>query len=294
METKPTGAAVKVLTYQAALDFLAAAGSWLEDHESVNNLMLGIAARLAATGPGDPPAVMVSVSDGNGPAAAAVMTRPRGLVLAAREGAAPDALEALADALLAGGHAVPECVGPSETAAGFAQIWARRTGTDIVLKMAQRIYELREVVIPVGVPGAPRLPRPEELDLCADWTHRFALECTDTNDPAAARTSAERNIGAGQTLFWEHRGQPVSMAAAVRPTRHGVAIGGVYTPPEHRGRGYASACVADLSRRQLAAGRMFCCLYTDLANPTSNRIYQKIGYRQVADSSHYLLNQTPA
>ena len=66
---------------------------------------------------------------------------------------------------------------------------------------------------------------------------------------------------------------------------NGIAIGGVYTPPESRGHGYASACVAALSQRQLDAGRAFCALYTDLANPTSNSIYQKIGYRPVRASA---------
>ena len=72
------------------------------------------------------------------------------------------------------------------------------------------------------------------------------------------------------------------------------AIGGVYTPPDCRNRGYASACVAELSRRLLDEGRAFCCLYTDASNPTSNSIYQKIGYKLVADSSHYAFEEGDA
>jgi len=82
-------------------------------------------------------------------------------------------------------------------------------------------------------------------------------------------------------------GRSVSMASTPRCTGHGAAIGAVFTPLEHRGHGYASACVAALSQRQLDAGREFCCLYTDLANPTSNKIYQAIGYVPVTDSSYY-------
>ena len=72
---------------------------------------------------------------------------------------------------------------------------------------------------------------------------------------------------------------------ATRPTRNGVSVGGVYTPPELRRKGYATACVAALSALLLDRGHSFCVLYTDLANPTSNSIYQKIGYRPVTDSA---------
>ena len=77
--------------------------------------------------------------------------------------------------------------------------------------------------------------------------------------------------------MWDHGG-PVSMASATGPTPNGIRVNGVYTPPEHRGRGYATACVAALSARLLAEGRRFCFLFTDAANPTSNAIYQRIGY----------------
>jgi len=77
------------------------------------------------------------------------------------------------------------------------------------------------------------------------------------------------------------------MAAKTRPTEKGMTVGGVYTPPELRGKGYATSCVAELSRHILQSGKEFCTLYTDLANPTSNSIYKKIGYTEVCDSVEY-------
>ncbi len=74
------------------------------------------------------------------------------------------------------------------------------------------------------------------------------------------------------------------MASLLGATRHGIRVGLVYTPPALRGRGYASACVAATSDRALASGRRFCTLYTDLANPTSNGVYRRIGYRRIGDS----------
>ena len=76
----------------------------------------------------------------------------------------------------------------------------------------------------------------------------------------------------------------VSLAGFGGRTPNGIRVGPVYTPPDLRGRGYASALTADLTRRLLAGGRRFCFLYTDLANPTSNSIYQRIGYRPVSDA----------
>jgi predicted GNAT family acetyltransferase len=81
--------------------------------------------------------------------------------------------------------------------------------------------------------------------------------------------------------------RPVSLAGYGGPTRHGIRIGPVYTPPAERRRGYASACVAALSQQLLDRGRRFCFLFTDLANPTSNHIYQQIGYRPVSDVDEY-------
>ena len=80
----------------------------------------------------------------------------------------------------------------------------------------------------------------------------------------------------------------MSMAARARPMTHGVVVNAVYTPPEMRGRGYASACVGHLSQHLLDSGYQFCCLFTDLSNPTSNNIYQRLGYHPVCDYDEYV------
>lgn len=86
--------------------------------------------------------------------------------------------------------------------------------------------------------------------------------------------------------MWDD-GQPVSLAGYSGPTPHGIRVGPVYTPPAQRGKGYASACVAALSRLLLDGGRAYCFLFTDMGNPTSNPIYQAIGYRPVCDVDEY-------
>src|SRR5262249_39695999 len=99
------------------------------------------------------------------------------------------------------------------------------------------------------------------------------------------RLNRDSNLG-GLRLWWDGS-KPVSFAGYGGLTPHGIRIGPVYTPPELRGRGYASACVAALSQEMLDRGRTFCSLFTDLSNPTSNHIYQAIGYEPVIDVDLY-------
>ena len=82
-------------------------------------------------------------------------------------------------------------------------------------------------------------------------------------------------------------GTVVSMAGFAGPTPNGIRVAWVYTPPDNRGKGFAGACVAALSQKLLDEGRKFCFLYTDLANPISNHVYQRIGYEPVTDATVY-------
>ena len=109
------------------------------------------------------------------------------------------------------------------------------------------------------------------------------------SEPAYRRREADPD---GAWLLWDDGG-PVSLAAYGNPTPTGTRVGPVYTPPEHRGRGYATSLVADLTAERLAAGLGFCFLFTDLANPTSNAIYARIGYEPVADWDQWVVHDAP-
>jgi len=125
----------------------------------------------------------------------------------------------------------------------------------------------------------------------SQWVIDFAREALPRNDQERLAESVDTwTEMTGRTIYlWEapdEQGQPrpVSLTGVSGATPHGIRIGPVYTPPAFRGRGYASVLVAQVSQAQLHAGRRFCFLYTDLANPTSNKIYQEIGYRPVTDA----------
>jgi predicted GNAT family acetyltransferase len=162
--------------------------------------------------------------------------------------------------------------------------------------MGQRVYELRSVRPVHGVAGRLRDATPGDRPLLVRWTAEFHAEALGESDHSRIEDSVDAAFvpsPEGRRLFlWEVDGAPVSMAGVAGRTPRGIRVGVVYTPPALRSRGYASACVAAVSQAQLDAGREACFLFTDLANPTSNAIYQAIGYEPVADSEVYAFSPT--
>jgi predicted GNAT family acetyltransferase len=138
---------------------------------------------------------------------------------------------------------------------------------------------------PQAVPGALYEAAADDTEQVIAWYEAFRSEITVlTQDP---RSFVPQQIAARRIFFWKDRGRPVSMSAWTGPTAHGVRIGMVYTPPEHRNRGYASASVAELAHRLLTSGRTFITLNADLANPAPNSIYQKIGFQLIDEIQEY-------
>jgi predicted GNAT family acetyltransferase len=121
--------------------------------------------------------------------------------------------------------------------------------------------------------------------LLTPWTANFYKDVGERSEPGEG---VRNRIAQEQLYVWDHDG-PVSMAAWTGKTPTGVRIAYVYTPPSLRGKGYATANVAHLTKLMLERGNAFCCLYTDLANPTSNAIYARIGYRGVCDAGAYAI-----
>jgi predicted GNAT family acetyltransferase len=192
---------------------------------------------------------------------------------------------------------LPGVHGQKRDARTLASLWERRTGAVASVFAEQRIYQLQRVDPPRSASGRLRVAVPSDVPLVAVWLDAFGVEALRNRpDPDAARIAAERSIaGIGsRTLYLWDDGGPVSMTVAAAVTPNGSRVGAVYTSPELRGRGYASALVAAASQAQLDAGRRFCFLFTDLANPTSNKIYQAIGYEPVCDVDEYHFAARPA
>ncbi len=212
--------------------------------------------------------------------------------------AMPDeAAVTLARAVYERGEEIRSVNGALPTIAVFAEALAGLTGGRVEVSMRTRLYELGELTPRPGVPGRLVTATEDDLDLVAAWSALFA---DDTDEQAGRPPGAHAHelpdrgallhkIRKGCFWFWfDGTGTKVHMVGA-NPPAYGVSrVGPVYTPPAERGRGWASAAVAEVSRLILAGGSR-ACLVTDQANPTSNRIYTALGYRPVADMANLVL-----
>jgi predicted GNAT family acetyltransferase len=278
---------VKVEHFSGAEGFLESTRAELESNEAANSLMLGLCERLVAHPERFKAApCLETVSDGQGLVLAALMTPPHKLVVYGHRGDLREGARVLVRSLLRGGWEVPGALGSGGAAAVVAEAWAEGTGSRYSPEQRLCVYELREVVVPVPEQGRLRPATEEDLDLVAGWRYGFHHEIFGRTDIEQARQAAQARVQAGDIFLWDD-GRAVSMAMKNRPTRHGISVSLVYTPPELRGRGYATSCVGELSRLLLGAGWAFCALFADLANPTSNWIYERIGYRPVCDYEEY-------
>ncbi|GAA1845661.1 GNAT family N-acetyltransferase [Asanoa iriomotensis] len=261
-------------TTSDANEFRAVAGAALLARPVENTLLLTISGKVAEAGPGavggERP-VFGWHSDGS----AFVWTPPRPLLLG---GPATRAAAVELTATLAG---VPGVNSTDEVARAFADAWCRRTGATARPGLRSRLYRLGDLVLP-DVPGRARVASESDRDLLVAWLVACGKEL---HEPL---TSADETVSAGLAYgayhLWEDAGATVALAGMRRPTGGVVRVGPVYTPPEHRGRGYGSAVTAAIST---AARPHEIVLFTDLANPTSNSIYTKIGYHPVEDRQVY-------
>jgi predicted GNAT family acetyltransferase len=279
---------VPLARHPDAESFLSDAQPDLERAEAENNLILGGALRLVGRpAHAERPRYFATVRQGGELRVAAMHTPPFPLVLTGGGADAGAALERVAADLLAAGVRPAGVFGPAALAEAFVERWTRATGEAAHVAMRERLFALTEVQPVREAPGALRRADEADEETVARWMAAFDAEALGEADEERALAAARRRISAGEVWLWEVDGEPRAMAASDRPTRHGVAVNAVYTPPEWRGRGYATVCVARLSRHLLDRGRRFCVLFTDLANPTSNAIYVRIGYRPIADFTLY-------
>ncbi len=284
---------MKAIAYKSPREFLSLVENFLMQDEVVNNLPLGILKRLVDQGTGDTEPLMVAIKDGETLRMCLLKTTSHLVVSAPKDQYLADAADKAVDYILthlAGKVKIDSVIGQLDTADAFADSWQRRTDGRVSVEMQQRIYRLDKVNPPPPCPGQMRQAEEKDFELAAQWIYDFSTEAVESITHGQARELARRHLREKSLFIWQDK-QPVTMAASVRPSANGIVINLVYTPPEHRKRGYATACVAALTQHLLDKGYKFCSLYTDLANPTSNSIYMKIGYYPVTDSIVYRLHK---
>lgn len=208
-----------------------------------------------------------------------------------------DAAQQLARELHARGERLDGANGFRPATDAFAAETAALTGRTARVTVHMRLFELDTLVPPAPAPGRLRLAREDEVDLCVAWYDAFAAAADEQagRPPGALhegnhdRDQMLRRIKDERVCLWvDDDDRPQHLTGFNLPAFGVSRIGPVYTPVEHRGRGLASNAVAEVSRRLLEAGARP-CLYTDQANPVSNRIYQALGYQAVVDQVSHVL-----
>jgi len=277
---------VEIRSHPHASELISLSGAYLEQKESENNLPIGLAYRLAE----DPYyytaelPVLLSVLEQEQVVGVAVMTPPKRIILSRIDTDVQATAVHIVRHLRKINIQIPGVVGPAVEAQAFAARWVEgMLDVSVRLSKRMRVFEARTVAdLPLS-PGQMRLARPDDHSLMAQWIVGLSEAIGEPVSLESAKNRAEKLINDQQLYVWDNQG-PVSIAGVSRPMRNGTTIGLVYTPPEHRGKGYATSCVLLLTKKLLSDGYSFCSLYTDLSNPTSNSIYTKIGYMPIGDA----------
>ncbi|HEU4348387.1 MAG TPA: GNAT family N-acetyltransferase [Actinoplanes sp.] len=261
-------------TTTSAEEFLAGAGEFLRSRPVENTILLTVATAVRDRGSDDP--LFGWFTRGGRVDGAFLHTPPYPLVVSA---VPPGSLPALAETLA--DRPLPEFNARPADADEFAAAWRARTGQRTKGCMRTRLFRLDELTPPAPPPGRPRVAGPDDRALLIDWFDAFQADIGANHRGVEDLVDHELSYG-GLTL-WEVHGTPVAMAGVTVPAAGMVRVIAVYTPLEMRGHGYGGAVTAAVSQAALDAGAEDVVLFTDLANPTSNALYQRLGYRPVED-----------
>lgn len=269
-------------------EYLTTAGDFLRSRAAENTVQLAATETVRVRGPAafgdEAPLFGWWAAPGGSVTAAFMHTPPFGVTLTP---APADAAAALAETFAARGRFPAWVMADTTTAPSFAAAWERYTGQPARVGRRSRLYRLGRLLPPdPAPPGRARVATAADSGLLLDWLEAFGREADGHGGPDLQRTVADRLSYGGLTL-WESGG-PVSMAGMTRAVAGQARVGPVYTPPERRGKGFGGAVTAAVSQAAKDAGVGEVLLYTDLANPTSNALYQRLGYEPVSDSVQLL------
>ncbi|WSQ09945.1 GNAT family N-acetyltransferase [Streptomyces sp. NBC_01231] len=267
--------------------FLDRAGDFLRSRPAQHTVVLSVTEAVRRRGPGaygDEPPVYGTLERDGAVRAAYFQTPPYQLQVTSLT---TEEADSLAVHLAGLGRPVPGVGGDGESAAAVAAAWQARTGATVSLRQRQRLYRLGTLTVPEPVPaGRARIATASDRAQLAKWYDEFTQAIGEPGIDGNAW--ADARIAYGGATFWETPdGTPVAMAGVTPQVAGQVRVAAVYTPAELRGRGYAGAVTAEVSRAARDAGADEVLLFTDLANPTSNALYQRIGYRPVSDFAVY-------
>ncbi|WP_430476981.1 GNAT family N-acetyltransferase [Bacillus cereus] len=269
---------IQLNVYEEIIRFKEDVTPFLEKNEQENNLILGVLQMIQE------PIFMGVAKQEEEIAVAFLQTEEKKQIIVATSEIAEEDIVELAKKLTKVYPDVPGLIGNKKIVPKLAEEIAMLEQKKTTVAMEQGIYELKQVKKKWNGDGIFREVSSDELPLIEQWIYQF---CEDVKLPTTkeeAKQTAHTLINNSRLFGLEVDGKLVSVAAKTRPTNNNITVNFVYTPKEARKKGYASNCVAALSQHLLDEGYKTTTLYTDLANPTSNKIYKEIGYEQIMES----------
>lgn len=283
----------QVLLTEDHVPFAHRAGELLRADPVGTNVVATVLAAVVAGRQQPAGSLWALVCDGERPVGAALLTAGWAPFLSPMP---DDDAAALADALHRNGHDVPTVRGDAAATQAFAARWCALTGCRAWKSAAQGVH-LLDRLVPPGVPGSARAAAQDDTEIVGRWFAAFSREAHEDGAPwdsAAARQHVEMfvaRVATGRVMLWTDGDEPVSLAGWQLPDAPAGTvvgrIGPVYTPPDRRRRGYAAGVTAAATQAALDAGASDVMLYTDLANPTSNGVYARLGYRRVGEAASW-------
>lgn len=283
---------MKVFLESSIKRYLDRVEDLLLQQEVNNNLMLGLLERGRNNIGVFSDGIRLGIVEDNGePVYAFMQTPPNKWILPNANCTDENCISAIVQFLYHHKYPVPGIIGPENLANEFIQLWTKKKGIKAELTMKQKVYQLDEVMINPN-PSGTLIPASEEhLPIVRDWIYQFGQQANVAITKPQAISMAANHVQNQSLFLWVVNDEVVSMANNGRRTRNGATINGVFTPDHQKRKGYATNLVAALSQKLLDEGFKFCNLYTDMSNPTSNSIYQKIGYYVVGDSVEYMFDK---
>lgn len=278
---------IEIQFESSAKEFLDKTSTLLELREAEYSLLYGLCELHTGNKKTSQDYKYISIYQSKQLIGAALLTERRLVITALQE----PQIEPLVSFLLKNNVTVPGVVGPALTADAFSRMWSKAINKQCTLAMGQKIYQLNEVIMPNNISGKLKLAQESDIQLVGQWLFEFSAESLP-HQPTTIEKMIEHakiKIQKEEAYLWlDKNNTPVSMNLVGRPTKNGISVSGVYTPKNFRKNGFASALVANTSQKMLDDGKKFCVLYTDTANPTSNKIYQQVGYKEVATSKDFI------
>ena len=263
-------------------EFFDLVSPFLVSHEAENALPLGMARSFVDLAMHD--GLMFSVESGRDVVAAALKAPKRNLVVTRGPETAMRALARYAESYAL---PVPGLNGPIESVRAFCDEWTTLTGQQCVDRMSLRLFQLtrvRDDSVDRPAVGSFRYATVADRAIVETWLYEFIDEASHDHHTNVRDRVAQLLDGTYVGLWSDTEQKPVAMAAITRRSPRSSLVSWVYTAKDARNKGFATACVSELSRREIAAGRSFCTLYADAGSEASNALYRRIGYEPICEA----------